>query len=191
MKKIILVLVLVFIMAIPFLGFSDTGTLSTPYSIQPTEAASIDWDFNLGTNANMVTGRHRWKAADGSVIYLPNSARNGWISWTLKNYQIDSIPETSNRDCTGFETPAACCIDVNIGSCDDMEYIENTDCIAAGDPSPCCTNENTGVCTGWSDTALFDCGSSACDDYILGVGLRTLIMIQWKRVYCLDCTITF
>ena len=196
MKKVILIMALVLAFTIP--AFADSGTLSTPQTLQPLDAVSLDWDFNLGTNSNMVTGRHRWKAADGTVIFLPQSGRNGWISWQLRNYQRDSVPDYNNSDCTAAGVPDACCAGVHPdagNTCDDLVDVQNGDCTAAGlvgtQAVSCCTDEDIGVCRGWSDTALFNCGASACDDYIIGVGLRTLIINQWKKVYCPGCTITF
>ena len=189
MKKIILALS--FLLAFSFQAFADSGTLSAPYQLQPTEAVSLDWDFNLGTSLNAVTGQHRWKDADGRIIFLPESGRGGWIRWSLRNYQIDSVPDVSNSDCTEAGVPNACCTGVGEGTCDDLVAMQNSACVDAGDPLPCCTSLNTGVCRGWSDTALFDCGESACDNYIIGVGLRTLIINQWKKVYCPGCNITF
>ena len=178
-------------MAFSFQAFADNGTLGSPLQLQPTEAISLDWDFSLGTSQNAITGKHRWKAAEGRIINLPNSGGGGWIHWVLKNYQMDSVPATSNDDCTDVDTPEDCCTGLGTGTCDDLVNVQNGDCVAEGDPSSCCVDVDIGVCRAWSDTALFNCGASACDGYILGVGLRTLIINQWKKVFCPGCTITF
>ena len=181
MKQIILVLS--FVLAFSFQAFADNGTLGSPLQVQPTEAISLDWDFNLGTSQNAVTGRHRWKAAGGRIINLPESGKGGWIRWSLKNYQVDPIPAVNNSDCTATGVPDVCCADADPdpgNTCDDLVAMPNSACVAEGDPVSCCQDEDVGVCQGWSDTALFDCGPSACDDYIIGVGLRALIMQQWK-----------
>ena len=190
MKKLAAILTVLILMW-GGIALADSGSLSTPRDVQPTQATSIDWEFNLGTRSNAVTGRHRWKASDGTVIYLPGSSRGGWINWSLRNWTIDSVPGVDNSDCVGVDDPDDCCTGVGAGTCDDYVPMLNDDCTAAGEPSPCCTGLDAGVCEGWSDTALFDCGSSACDGYILGVGLRTLILNQWKKVYCPGCNITF
>ena len=192
MKKIILALS--FLLVFSFQAFADSGTLSAPYQLQPTEAVYVDWDFNLGTASNAVSGKHRWKDANGVIISLPESRQGGWIYWTLKNHKIDPIPAVDNQDCVGADDPNACCAGAhpNPGNtCDDLVDMPNSACNDIADPAPCCTGLDQGVCEAWDDTALFDCGASACDDYIIGVGLRTLILNQWKKIYCPGCTITF
>ena len=190
-----LIFMLIALFAVPFISIADTGTLDSPLTLQPQDAVTIEWDFNLGTFENRVTGRHRWKAADGTVIYLPESDHRGWIQWTLRNYQRDSVPDYSNGECTASGVPDACCTGEGTGTCDDLVDVQNGDCTADGlvgtQAVSCCTAEDVGVCRGWSDTALFSCGSSACDNYIIGVGLRTLIMNQWKKLYAPNSTITF
>ena len=192
MNKIAIVISMMLLFSMPVLA--ETGTLGTPLTLQPLDAYSVDIEFYLGTTTDAVRGKHRWRAADNSIIYLPESRTNGWITWTLRNHTHDSVPGVSNLDCTGPATPDACCADAhpNAGNtCDDAEPSLNADCEALGDPYGCCTQENVGVCEAWSDTALFSCGTTACDGYIIGVGLRTLIINQWKKLYAPGVNITF
>ena len=189
MKKIILILAIFLAMAIP--SFAYTGTLSTPQTLQLSDAVSLDWEFSLGSSNNAITGRHRWRDENNAVMYMPNSGVGGWIRWTLRNYTIDSVPDVTNTDCTGSGVPDACCTDIGVGTCDDMIGMVNSACEDVGDPKSCCTGLDEGVCQGWSDTIMFDCGTSACDGYVIGIGLRTLIINQWKKVFCPGCTITF
>jgi len=185
-----------------FVGFflstsvlADTGTLSVAKQLQPLEATHFDWEFNLGTEVNQIRGKHRWRASDDNIIHLPGADHRGWIKWTLRNYQRDSEPDYTNDDCTASGVPDACCTGVGEGTCDDLVNVQNGDCTADGlvgtQSASCCTAEDVGVCRAWSDTVMFNCGTSACDNMVVGPGLRTLIKNQWKRKYCVGCTITF
>lgn len=192
MKKLALISVFLFVTC--FGAWGDSGTFDTPLSLQPDEATGFDYHWRIGENSDQVTGVHRWRASDGSIIFTRESRGGGWIDWTLRDHQYDTIPSVSNGDCTAPGVPNACCdgpFPDPDNACDVMAPALNSSCTNVGTPYPCCTANGQGVCQAWSQTFMYQCTTTSCDNKVIGEEMRNAIFNQWKKQYAPGKNITF